>query len=128
MPTSCLVTMGCETGRPVDRAGDRPCHFGHVLRNTANHLPLEILHNLRAALDPPHLRPFVTCRRSQRQGIGQVGERIGLGLVVVGMLGAASLPLGLDEAPLSQWPHHVPMIFGGGPIRRGRHRQQIDSM
>lgn len=40
----------------IDHLGcDRPCHFGDILRHTANNLSLELLNDFWAALFPPLL-------------------------------------------------------------------------
>ena len=103
------------------RRGDLPLDLRHVLGNATEYFALEVLDDLGATSRPllrasSTLRPFV-----EREDVGQLRERIRLRLVVVGviriLLVAARPRAQRRDAELL---HHLPVVFGGGPVLRFR--------
>jgi hypothetical protein len=124
MPDKLLPDHRMRTHHRLDCVCHRPGHLRDVLRNTAQHLSLEIFYDFRPSLIPPHI-----CRRHlfavlQCQDIGKIWERIGRRFIVVGMIGRRLGPAGPRAQRLdAELIHHVLMVFRGGPIHRlGRRR------
>ncbi len=65
------------------RAGYFPFHLGCFFGSSAIDFPIEILHNFRPALIPPHRSRCYLLPVLQHQRVRQIGIRIGLRLIVV---------------------------------------------
>ncbi len=72
----------------------RPGDLGGVRGDTAVDLAAEVFEDLGAALVPPHGRGGDGLAVAQAQRVGEIGVGVCLGLLVVGVVGAFSSPLG----------------------------------
>ena len=106
-----------QTGHRLYRFSDRPSDLGNILRNAADHLPLEVLDNFEAALAPPHFRGGDFFAILKFQDLRQIWEGIGLGFVVIGVIGSALVAVWPRPKRLyAELLHHILMIVGSGPI------------
>ena len=98
---------------------DRPGHLRHHLWYPPNHLTFEVLDDLRPALGPPHLRRGDFHAVLERQHLGQVGERISLGGIVIGgVRGVRGTARPRAEGGDAQLRQHVAVILAGRPVER----------
>ena len=122
-PISSLPT----TGRPptVESLGavDPPRHLGHVLRDAAEHLAIELLDDLGTALLPPRIGAGDLAAVLQRQDFRQVGIRIRQRLVVVGVIrrGLVAARTGTQRLD-AELLHHVLVVGCRGRGIRVRRR------
>jgi hypothetical protein len=85
-PVSCRATTGRPPSVPVIRRRDLPLDLWRDLGHTTEYFALEVLDDFGAPTRPLLCRDdFATVR--QRQDVGQLRERIRLGLVVVRVIG-----------------------------------------
>ena len=98
-------------------------HFPGDLRDILRHAPenfaVEVFHDLRAALLPPHIGGSDLLAVFQRQNFGEIRVGIGLRGIVVGHVrrsgsgaAAGARPEGLN----AELVHHILMVFGGRPV------------
>ena len=99
-----------------DGAGDGPGDFGGVRGDAAEDFAAEVFEDFGAALGPPRFGGFDGAAVVEFEGVGVVGEGVGDGFVVVGLVGGAFAAGGagaeVGEAELAE---HVLVVFGGGP-------------
>ncbi len=97
---------------------DRPRHLRNIFRHAAEDLALEVLDDFRAAHLPPLLGGGDLLAVLRHQRIGQVGEGIGLGGVVIGRVGRAGVAARAGAQPGdAQLLHHVFVILLRRPVQ-----------
>src|SRR5437773_10625616 len=110
-----------RTDGRVFGAGAGPGDSRRVRRNTAIHLAPEILNDFGAPSMPPDIAGRDFRSALQRQGVRQIGDRIGLGLVVIRMVGDALIPAGAGAESLdTELLQHVLMVFGSCRVHGSR--------
>ena len=119
VPQKLLAEHGMRTHHALRRLDDFPGDFGNDFGDTADHFAIEIFHDLRPALVPPHCRFGDLFAVTQLQHVGKIGVRIRRCGVVVGVIrgvfiAARTRAEGFDL----QLVHHVLMILLGCPVFR----------
>ena len=72
-PISSLPTTGRPPTLKFSVAADPPRDVGDGTRHTTQHLTIEVLHDFRATLLPPHLRTRDLVAVLERQRVGRFG-------------------------------------------------------
>jgi hypothetical protein len=87
LPDEVLRDDAAEADHLVVNRRHVPRHLRHIFRNAAVNILLVPFDDLRPALAPPHLRCSYLLAVVQGERVGKIGIRIGLRLIVVGVVG-----------------------------------------